>query len=127
MPLADETLAGLDWVMASVHSGFDRSRDELTHRLQEAMRNPQVDCIGHPTGRKINRRDPYELDFEALLQREEARVLEMIQRSLPADVAVDDPERRVTRAAPCSIRQRVVCINQTTKFDDSEDDHEEHD
>ncbi len=64
----DDVLAGLDWVMASVHSGFDRTRAELTRRIQAAMENPHVDCIGHPTGRKINRRDPYELDFEAILE-----------------------------------------------------------
>jgi DNA polymerase (family 10) len=68
LDLPDEELAGLDWVMASVHSGFDRSWDELTRRIQSAMENPHVDCIGHPTGRKINRRDPYELDFEAVLE-----------------------------------------------------------
>jgi DNA polymerase (family X) len=69
LDLADEELAGLDWVMASVHSGFDRSRDELTRRIQAAMENPHVDCIGHPTGRKINRREPYDVDFEALLDK----------------------------------------------------------
>jgi DNA polymerase (family 10) len=65
----DDILAGLDWVMASVHSGFDRARPELTTRIQAAMENPHVDCIGHPTGRKINRRDPYDVDFEALLEK----------------------------------------------------------
>jgi DNA polymerase (family X) len=66
---SDEVLAGLDWVVASVHSGFDRKREEQSRRIQSAMENPRVDCIGHPTGRKINRRDPYEVDFEALLEK----------------------------------------------------------
>jgi DNA polymerase (family X) len=65
--LTDEELAGRDWVMASVHSGFDKPRDELTKRIAAAMEHPHVDCIGHPTGRKINRRDAYDVDFEALL------------------------------------------------------------
>ena len=65
--LADEQLAERDWVMASIHSGFDKPREELTRRLVAAMEHPHVDCIGHPTGRKINRRDAYEVDFEALL------------------------------------------------------------
>ncbi len=69
LDMPDEVLAGLDWVMASVHSGFDRTREELTRRIGAAMENPHVDCIGHPTGRKINRRDPYEVDFEALLEK----------------------------------------------------------
>jgi DNA polymerase (family 10) len=67
--LADEQLAARDWVMASIHSGFDKPRDELTTRLLAAMEHPHVDCIGHPTGRKINRRLAYEVDFEALLEK----------------------------------------------------------
>jgi DNA polymerase (family 10) len=66
LDLDDESLAGLDWVMASIHSGFDGSRDELTRRLVSAMENPNVDCIGHPTGRKLNKRTPYELDLDAV-------------------------------------------------------------
>jgi DNA polymerase (family 10) len=67
--LSDEELAARDWVMASIHSGFDKSRAELTKRLVAAMEHPHVDCIGHPTGRKINRRDAYDVDFEALLEK----------------------------------------------------------
>jgi len=65
---ADGSLDMPDWVMASVHSGFDKPRAELTRRIQAAMESPHVDCIGHPTGRKINRRDPYDVDFEALFE-----------------------------------------------------------
>jgi DNA polymerase (family X) len=64
----DDTLAGREWVMASIHSGFDGPRERLTERLVAAMENPHVDCIGHPTGRKINRRPPYELDFERVCE-----------------------------------------------------------
>jgi DNA polymerase (family 10) len=67
--VADEALAERAWVMASVHSGFDKSRAELTRRIATAMENPHVHCIGHPTGRKINRRDSYDIDFEALLEK----------------------------------------------------------
>jgi DNA polymerase (family X) len=69
LDLADGALAERAWVMASVHSGFDKPRAELTRRIATAMENPQVDCIGHPTGRKINRRDSYDIDFEALLEK----------------------------------------------------------
>jgi DNA polymerase (family 10) len=65
----DEALALRDWVMASIHSGFDGSRDRLTERLVCAMENPHVDCIGHPTGRKINLRPPYDLDFERVFEK----------------------------------------------------------
>jgi DNA polymerase (family X) len=65
---ADEALAERDWVMASIHSGFDGPRERLTERLVAAMQNPYVDCIGHPTGRKINRRPAYDLDFERVCE-----------------------------------------------------------
>lgn len=68
LDFADEALAARDWVMASVHSGFDQPRDRLTGRILAAMENPHVDCIGHPTGRKINKRRPYDVDFERLLE-----------------------------------------------------------
>jgi DNA polymerase (family 10) len=60
----DATLAARDWVMASVHSGFD---NDPTGRVLAAMENPHVDCIGHPTSRKINRRAPSDLDVERLV------------------------------------------------------------
>jgi DNA polymerase (family 10) len=63
--LSDEELAGLDWVVASLHSSFDRNP---TERLLAAMENPNVDCIGHPTGRKINRRQPADVDIERLIE-----------------------------------------------------------
>ena len=69
LDLPDEALAERAWVMASIHSGFDKPRAELTRRIEAAMENPHVDCIGHPTGRKINRREAYEVDFEALLEK----------------------------------------------------------
>jgi DNA polymerase (family 10) len=69
LDLPDEQLAARDWVMASVHGGFDSPRERLTQRLLAAMDNPHVDCIGHPTGRKINLRAPYDVDFERVLER----------------------------------------------------------
>jgi DNA polymerase (family 10) len=69
LDLPDETLAERDWVMASIHSGFDAARERLTERLLAAVENPHVDCIGHPTGRKINRRPAYDVDFEAVAAR----------------------------------------------------------
>ena len=69
LDMPDEVLQERDWVMASVHSGFDKPREELTRRITAAMENPHVHCIGHPTGRKLNRRDAYDVDFEALLEK----------------------------------------------------------
>lgn len=64
----DELLAELDWVIASVHTSFRMPRSEMTARIVRAIEHPWVDCIGHLSGRKIERRAPYEFDFDALLE-----------------------------------------------------------
>jgi DNA polymerase (family 10) len=61
-----EFLARFDLTVASVHSHFNQSRDELTHRVIRAMENPYVNIIGHLTTRKIGQRDPIDLDLEAV-------------------------------------------------------------
>jgi DNA polymerase (family 10) len=66
LDMSDEQLAERDWIMASIHANFDLGRDALTDRLVAAMEHPYVDAIGHPTGRKLNRRAAYELDLERL-------------------------------------------------------------
>ena len=63
---ADEALAGLDWVIASLHTSFDRSP---TERILEAVENPQVDCIGHLTGRRLSRRAGADVDVERIVAR----------------------------------------------------------
>ncbi|HRV60190.1 MAG: DNA polymerase/3'-5' exonuclease PolX [Solirubrobacterales bacterium] len=63
----DDLLEALDWVIASVHTAFDEDEDKMTGRMITAIENPLVDCIGHPTGRLINQRDPYPLDMERVI------------------------------------------------------------
>jgi DNA polymerase (family 10) len=63
----DELLAGLDWVIASVHSSFRMGRGAMTERIVSAIEHPLVDAIGHLSGRKIEHRPPYEFDLEAIL------------------------------------------------------------
>ena len=67
LDLADEVLAGLDWVVAAVHSPNRRGGLDMTGRLLAAARHPLVDVIAHPTGQIIGVRDAYELDTGALL------------------------------------------------------------
>jgi DNA polymerase (family X) len=62
---ADEDLATLDWVVASVHSSFDKNP---TERVIAAMENPYVDCIGHLTGRRISTRPPSPVDVERVIE-----------------------------------------------------------
>jgi DNA polymerase (family 10) len=54
--------------VASVHSHFNQSREEMTARIIRAMRHPLVTMLGHPTGRLLLRRDAYHVDLEAVLQ-----------------------------------------------------------
>ncbi len=68
MDLPDDCLEEADWVLASIHYGQKQPRDQITERLLGAIENPWVTCIAHPTGRLINRRPPYEVDMEAVMQ-----------------------------------------------------------
>lgn len=63
----DEVLRQLDLVQVSVHSRFKMSREEMTARIVRAVRHPLVHILGHPTGRLIGERAPYEVDMEAVL------------------------------------------------------------
>jgi DNA polymerase (family X) len=64
----DALLAELDWVIASVHSSFRMPATEMTERIVRATQNPLVDAIGHPSGRKIERRQPYGFDAERVFE-----------------------------------------------------------
>ena len=66
LDLPDDVLAEADWVVCSVHYGQKQPREKITERIVGALANPNVDCIAHPTGRLIGRRDPYEVDIEAV-------------------------------------------------------------
>jgi DNA polymerase (family 10) len=65
---SDELLSQLDFVVASLHSGFKQDRATLTARVVRAMQNPYVRVIGHPTGRLLGDRDAYDLDFDAVMK-----------------------------------------------------------
>ena len=66
LDMPDDVLAGRDWVVASLHSAFERSP---TERVLAAMENLHVDCIGHLTARKINRRGPADIDLERVIEK----------------------------------------------------------
>jgi DNA polymerase (family 10) len=66
LDVPDEQLAERDWVVASIHTAFQR---EPTERIMAAMENPHVDVIGHLTGRKLNRREPMEIDLERVVEK----------------------------------------------------------
>ncbi|HEX9123938.1 MAG TPA: DNA polymerase/3'-5' exonuclease PolX [Actinomycetota bacterium] len=64
----EEFLSGFDVLVASVHSHFNQSKDDMTRRIVRAMENPYVHVIGHPTARLIGRRPPIEFDEEAVFR-----------------------------------------------------------
>jgi DNA polymerase (family 10) len=64
----DETLAGLDYVVASIHSIFNLSEADMTRRIIRAMSNPFVTMLAHPTGRLLLKREPYSVDIPAILE-----------------------------------------------------------
>jgi DNA polymerase (family 10) len=67
LDLADDCLAALDLVVASVHSAFNQDRQQMTDRFLRVIDNPNVDILGHLTGRRLLKREPYDLDVEAVM------------------------------------------------------------
>lgn len=90
MDLPDDLLAEGDWVIASVHYGQNQSKQQITDRIIGALKNPWVSVVAHPTGRLINRRDPYAVDMEAVLQaaKEYGKALEL--NANPARLDLND-------------------------------------
>ncbi len=90
MDLPDDCLADADWVLASIHYGQKQSREQITDRILGAIENEHVDCIAHPTGRLINRRPPYDVDMEAVMQasKEHGTLLEL--NANPARLDLND-------------------------------------
>jgi len=67
MDLPDDVLAQADWVIASVHYGQKQPRGQITDRILGALHNPHVSVIAHPTGRLLNKREPYQVDLDAVM------------------------------------------------------------
>src|SRR5438046_723061 len=67
LDFSDEVLSQLDYVVASVHSGFNLSESEMTQRVIRALENPFVTMLAHPTGRLLLKREPYRIDIPAVL------------------------------------------------------------
>lgn len=64
----DEVLRELDFVVASVHGSFSMEEERMTKRICGAIENPNVDALGHPTGRLIGQREPYRVDIDAVIE-----------------------------------------------------------
>lgn len=90
LDLEDDVLAEADWVMASLHYGQQQPRDQITRRIVDALANPHVSAISHPTGRLINRRKSYDVDLDAVFRaaREHGKFMEL--NSHPHRLDLDD-------------------------------------
>jgi DNA polymerase (family 10) len=99
----DETLAELDWVVASVHSSFQMDSAAMTARIVGAISNPLVDVIGHLSGRKIEHRPPYHFDFPAICEaaKETGTLIEI--NSSPARRDMNEVHARAAAQAGISI------------------------
>jgi DNA polymerase (family 10) len=101
--LPDEVLARLDVVVASIHSSLRQDRATITARCLRAVRHPYVHILGHPTGRLLGKREPADLDIEAVLQAcaETGTVVEI--NANPARLDLNDIHARRAVALGCKI------------------------
>lgn len=95
----DELLAQLDWVVGSVHTSFGMEATTMTDRMVAAIEHPYIDAIGHPTGRKIEKRQPYAIDIDRVVEAA-ARTGTMLEiNSAPDRRDLNDVHARAAAAA----------------------------
>jgi len=90
LDLPDEVLAGLDLVVAAVHSGLRQGREQFTARMLAAIRNPHVDVIAHPTGRLIGEREGADLDMEPIMRAAAETGTALEVNAYPSRLDLDD-------------------------------------
>ena len=103
LDLDDEVLAQMDVVIASVHTRFEQSREEMTARVIRAIENPYVRILGHPTGRLLLRREPFALDLPAALKRAAELGVAMEHNAAPERLDLNDHNLRLARELGCRI------------------------
>jgi len=103
LDLEDDTLAQLDVVIASVHSGFNQTPEEVTARVLRAADNPHVHILGHPTGRKVLKREPYKIDVEQLLTAAARLGVAVEHNASPARADLSDLNLRRAKELGCKI------------------------
>jgi DNA polymerase (family 10) len=101
LDLADETLAQLDIVVASVHTKFDLPAAEQTARILRALENPYVRILGHPTGCKLLGREPYAMDLEAVFKRAAELGVAVEHNAAPARTDLSDANMRLAKSLGC--------------------------
>jgi DNA polymerase (family X) len=97
LDLSDSVLEEMDVVIASVHSQFNQSAEEMTARLLKAIENPNVSIIGHPTGRILLRRDAYPYDMDAVLEAAAKNKVAMELNAYPDRLDLSDRHLRMAK------------------------------
>jgi DNA polymerase (family X) len=97
MDLADDCLAQLDIVIASVHSAFNQEEAQMTDRILRAIECPWVDAIGHPTGRLLLRREGYRMNFDRILSAAATAGVALEINSLIDRLDLDEHHARLAR------------------------------
>ena len=106
LDLSDSVLEQMDLVIASVHSHFNQSSEEMTDRLLKAIENPNTSLVGHPTGRILLRREAYPFDLERVLKAAAKRKVAMELNAYPDRLDLCD--RHLRRAKELGVK---VVIN----------------
>jgi DNA polymerase (family X) len=103
LDLEDATLAAMDIVVASVHSHFNQTAEEMTARFVRAIENPHVRIIGHMTGRKLLSREAYAVDVEKVLRRAAELGVAVEHNAAPARADLNDLYLRRAKELGCKI------------------------
>ena len=103
LDLDDEVLAQMDVVIASVHTRFEQSREEMTGRVLRAIENPNTRILGHPTGRLLLRREAFSLDLGAVLRRAAELGVAMEHNAAPERLDLNDRDLRLAKELGCRI------------------------
>jgi DNA polymerase (family 10) len=103
LDLSSETLAQMDIVIASVHSRFDQPIEQMTDRILRAIENPYIRILGHPTGRKVLKRDPYALNIDTILKRAAELGVAVEHNANPARADLNDLHLRLAKQHGCKI------------------------
>jgi DNA polymerase (family 10) len=103
LDLPDEVLAEMPVVIASVHTLFQQPREEMTARVLRAVENPYVRILGHPTGRLLLRREPFEIDLPAVLRRCAELGVAVEHNAAPERLDLSDRDLRLAKELGCKI------------------------
>ncbi|HTB96173.1 MAG TPA: DNA polymerase/3'-5' exonuclease PolX [Terracidiphilus sp.] len=103
LDLHNDVLAQMDVVIASVHTRFEQSREEMTARVLRALENPYTRILGHPTGRLLLRREAFQIDLGLILRRAAELGVAVEHNAAPERLDLSDRDLRLAKETGCKI------------------------